>query len=746
MPVIIDGTNGINAAAVTTTTWSPTNLVTPGNSTLGDAASDTVTVNAGVTTFAASGARIKGDMSSTTFANRLAFQSSTTNGSTTIGALPNGTSSASNFQAHSAADPTNSSVALFGTNGSEVFVQSLIRGTGTYLPMTFYTSGSERMRIGSSGGVSISGGPLTVGAISGEGGEIQLASTGGGNGFMLDVDSSDTARLIQNSNKPMTFATNSAERLRIDASGRILIGSGANSSLGTVAANLQVNDSRISIVSTSGGNMGGLAPVSSLRNSIAIEADPDNVLAGSDISLSIDGSVKALLNASGNLIVGNSTAPAGKIEAWTTTDKDGLVLSYGATPVSGRGAGITFKSWTNNSTIQTMSRIANYMRDGTDNSYGSDLAFYTTNGSVMGERIRIKADGAVGLNNQSAGPDSSVRLHVTGTNNGGALLLDLLGDSQTSTRMSSSGVNNMLILRSAFGPSPESVNSAGARWGIVFQGASGYLGTQYPYMPVVDSINTGKAAAIYAVSEDPGAGYNRRVGLGFYTSGMDASAVSERIRISADGLVGINNSTPAAQLCIGTGITTNVSTGGYQLTVNSSYGNPVEFRAAGTGYGGAGPLVLSGDRDANTGWYFLQGKANCASGATPTTNLIIYANGNIQNTNNSYGAISDIKLKENIVDATPKLENILKLRIVNFNLIDDQSKTKQIGVIAQEVEEVFPGVVETVQDHTDQGEMLDTYTKNVKYSVFVPMLIKAMQEQHVIIEELRARIVQLEAK
>lgn len=46
MPVIIDGTLGVNAAAVTTTNWNPTNLSIPGNSTIGDASSDTLTINA----------------------------------------------------------------------------------------------------------------------------------------------------------------------------------------------------------------------------------------------------------------------------------------------------------------------------------------------------------------------------------------------------------------------------------------------------------------------------------------------------------------------------------------------------------------------------------------------------------------------------------------------------------------------------------------------------------------------------
>jgi len=118
--------------------------------------------------------------------------------------------------------------------------------------------------------------------------------------------------------------------------------------------------------------------------------------------------------------------------------------------------------------------------------------------------------------------------------------------------------------------------------------------------------------------------------------------------------------------------------------------------------------------------------------------------GAIQNTLNSYGAISDIKLKENIVDTTPKLEKINHVRIVNFNLIG--SEQKQIGVIAQELEQIFPGMVDNNPDEDSEGNDLGTTTKSVKYSVFVPMLIKAIQEQQAIITSLTARITALESK
>ena len=123
----------------------------------------------------------------------------------------------------------------------------------------------------------------------------------------------------------------------------------------------------------------------------------------------------------------------------------------------------------------------------------------------------------------------------------------------------------------------------------------------------------------------------------------------------------------------------------------------------------------------------------------------VYGQGNVVNTNNSYGAISDQKLKENIVDATPKLSDLEKVRVVNYNLISDPN-TKQLGVIAQELEAIFPSLVEESADTDVDGNDLGTTTKSVKYSVFIPILIKAIQEQQAIIESLQARITTLEGK
>jgi hypothetical protein len=121
----------------------------------------------------------------------------------------------------------------------------------------------------------------------------------------------------------------------------------------------------------------------------------------------------------------------------------------------------------------------------------------------------------------------------------------------------------------------------------------------------------------------------------------------------------------------------------------------------------------------------------------------IEASGDVKNTNNSYGALSDAKLKENIVDASPKLADLMQVKVRNYNLIGET--TKQIGVVAQELETVFPLMVDENADRDEDGNLLETTTKGVKYSVFVPMLIKAIQEQQATITALTARITALES-
>jgi hypothetical protein len=143
-------------------------------------------------------------------------------------------------------------------------------------------------------------------------------------------------------------------------------------------------------------------------------------------------------------------------------------------------------------------------------------------------------------------------------------------------------------------------------------------------------------------------------------------------------------------------------------------------------------LYINGQASSNTSYYMIQTDDNSQ------LTMRVRGDGNITNLNNSYGAISDVKLKENIVDASPKLAALMQVKVRSYNLKTNPD-CKHLGVIAQELETVFPAMIEESADRDKDNNDLGTTTKSVKYSVFVPMLIKAIQE-------LTARLAALENK
>jgi hypothetical protein len=143
-------------------------------------------------------------------------------------------------------------------------------------------------------------------------------------------------------------------------------------------------------------------------------------------------------------------------------------------------------------------------------------------------------------------------------------------------------------------------------------------------------------------------------------------------------------------------------------------------------------LILS-TASAGTSNYLLAGNNNAA------TAIFIYSNGNVVNTNNSYGAISDIKLKENISDANSQWDDLKALQVRKYNFKEGQTHT-QIGLIAQEAELVSPGLVSESPDRDDEGNDLGTVTKLVNYSVLYMKAVKALQEAMERIEQLEQRL------
>ncbi|MBI2100177.1 MAG: tail fiber domain-containing protein [Candidatus Vogelbacteria bacterium] len=95
--------------------------------------------------------------------------------------------------------------------------------------------------------------------------------------------------------------------------------------------------------------------------------------------------------------------------------------------------------------------------------------------------------------------------------------------------------------------------------------------------------------------------------------------------------------------------------------------------------------------------------------------------------------VSDASLKTNISTLGGALAKILNLRGVSFDWIDGRQPGRQIGVVAQEVEKVYPEVVST----NNAG------MKSVNYSALIAPLIEAVKEQQILINNLQSEVKQL---
>ena len=179
----------------------------------------------------------------------------------------------------------------------------------------------------------------------------------------------------------------------------------------------------------------------------------------------------------------------------------------------------------------------------------------------------------------------------------------------------------------------------------------------------------------------------------------------------------------------------------------------------------------------------------------------VMGDGDVENANNSYGSTSDLKLKQDITDARSYWDDLKSLQFKKFrykkDVEEDADAPYRFGLIAQEVEPIFPGIVKTNQDNeiktgpvldddgnatyemtdkiNDDGEvildddgnavrvqllddednpipiikeqttMLETTTKSLKYSVLSQIGLKVVQELQTRLEAAEAKITALES-
>ncbi len=222
----------------------------------------------------------------------------------------------------------------------------------------------------------------------------------------------------------------------------------------------------------------------------------------------------------------------------------------------------------------------------------------------------------------------------------------------------------------------------------------------------------------------------------FRFAGSDGSVFRRGVEIRAEADGGWADSNCPGRLIIATtasgGVSTTSKVGIYSNGVVSTFSSGATALTAGS-------ASAAGTTDA----LIIGVNSRTGLEAGGSISFRVWSNGNVVNTNNSYGAISDIKLKENIVDATSQWDDLKALQVRNYNFKEGQIHT-QIGLIAQEVELVSPGLVSESPDRDEEGNDLGTVTKSVNYSVLYMKAVKALQEAMERIETLEAKVAALE--
>ena len=159
------------------------------------------------------------------------------------------------------------------------------------------------------------------------------------------------------------------------------------------------------------------------------------------------------------------------------------------------------------------------------------------------------------------------------------------------------------------------------------------------------------------------------------------------------------------------------------------------------------PTIRFTNRQYNGDWK-IQAKAGPNEGGTYSFNELTFntsqsdyndplfmlnGTGTLHTTGAMY-ASSDKRLKKNIVPLNKSLEKLLTLHGYTYNWIDStRSPEQQIGVMAQEVEAVYPQLVCTGK----RG------FKSVAYANMVPVLLESIKEQQTMIDEIKTENIQL---
>ena len=257
----------------------------------------------------------------------------------------------------------------------------------------------------------------------------------------------------------------------------------------------------------------------------------------------------------------------------------------------------------------------------------------------------------------------------------------------------------------------------------------------------------------------------------------------------SDGFVGIGTATPPTLLTLDTSSTGNFIEfnidGGDRGWIGVTAGNDLYIGSGDNSYpivlenAVDGEIYLNGSSSGNVGigttspeeTLHIEGQCFAKSSSTavkayrttPTTTSTVFrvysdvtsaetkhadiaCDGDMLNTNGSYGQYSDVSLKQDISDATSQWDDVKllaskarKFRLkAEVNALGDEAKW-MLGFVAQEIEDISPYLVKDLEDE-DTGETI----KAVKYSIAQMKAFKALGEALDRVEQLEAKVEALE--
>ena len=169
------------------------------------------------------------------------------------------------------------------------------------------------------------------------------------------------------------------------------------------------------------------------------------------------------------------------------------------------------------------------------------------------------------------------------------------------------------------------------------------------------------------------------------------------------------------------GSTSNILSAKVFIPVNSSTKNAIVIQDTGVSYG-------------SSQWFQVFANSSGTVAGTIAHTAV---------TTTAYQTSSDKRLKENIENSSNILSKVLDIKVRSFDWKEDGSHV-DYGFIAQELYDVFPEAVGKGDDTNEIDDPKGSW--QVEYGRLTPALVKAIQEQQTIINDLKARIETLEAK